>query len=431
LNTINYLSKKFNIHKKVSEFVLATENSVKNRFSEFEKTAEINHYKVISAFQEEKVSPRHFAASTGYGYFDEGKTALSNAVARIFNAESALLSPHILSGTHAISLALFGLLRPLDAFISVTGRPYDTLCNVIGGENTADTGSITDFAIRYLEVPLTAQGEMNVQKARNMLEVEENVKLAYIQRSRGYSWRRSFSVDDIATAIGAIKEARPDIIVAVDNCYGEFCELKEPVEAGADIVIGSLIKNMGGGIAPNGGYIAGKKRYIDMIANRLTAPGLGNEIGAYASSYLPFFQGLYLAPATVCEALKGAELTAYAFERLGFATFPVSSSRRPDITQSVRMNDKARLLAYCRGIQKASPIDSHVTPVPWDMPGYKHDIVMAAGTFIQGSSIELSADAPVKPPYIVYVQGGLTYTQHKLGLIFGLNEMLNEDLITL
>jgi cystathionine beta-lyase family protein involved in aluminum resistance len=305
----------------------------------------------------------------------------------------------------------------------VTGSPYDTLAEAIGISGEENKGSLKDFAVSYQQIDLMENGEIDHFKLINYLNLDEKIKLVYMQRSRGYGWRHSLSIAKIKETVKRIKKVRPDVIIMVDNCYGEFCETLEPTDIGADIIAGSLIKNAGGGIAPTGGYIAGREDLIELIANRLTSPGIGAEVGSYAASYIPFYQGFYLAPFITAEAMKGSILTAKVFEQLKFEVMPKATDERSDITQSIKFNDEKLLLTYIKAIQKAAVIDSHVEPYPWDMPGYQHPVIMAAGTFIQGSSIELSADAPVKPPYIAYVQGGMTYVHHKLGLMTALQQL--------
>ncbi len=410
------------ISDKIINLVRDCEAALFNVFHAVETTGEANQYKVIGAFRKENIGQRHFSATNGYGYSDAGRFALCRVFARITGAQSALLSPHIASGTHAIALALYSVLRPHDTLISVTGRPYDTLNSIIGKEGGSDSGSLYDFSVDYRQVELS-NGAIDIEKTLEVLKSCERPKALFIQRSRGYEWRRALSVNDIREFSDAIKKVYPDIIIIVDNCYGEFCELQEPTQCGADLMAGSMIKNPGGGLAPTGGYIAGKKELVELAENRLTTPGLGNEVGSYEASYRTFFQGLFNAPHVVGEALKGSILFAKIFENLGYEVFPSYNDTRSDITQAIKLGSEELLLAYTRGIQKASPIDSQAVPVAWDMPGYDDKIVMAAGTFVQGASIELSADAPIKPPYIVYAQGGLTYSHMKLGAMSALAEM--------
>lgn len=411
------------ISNKTQTLLHDAERSLSHVFKPIETTAEHNQYKVIDAFKRENISQRHFAPTTGYGYADEGREALCKLLARIVKAQKAVISPHIASGTHAISLALYAVLRPLDTLISVTGSPYDTLQNVIGKKGSMDTGSLLDWAVNYQQVNLLPSGGIDIGRVERVIKSCERPKALFIQRSRGYEWRKAISMLEIREFVLAIKRQYPKIIIIVDNCYGEFCELEEPTECGVDLMAGSLIKNPGGGIAPTGGYVAGRADLIELVENRLTCPGLGMEVGSYEAPYRSFFQGLFMAPHTVGQALKGSVLFAKVFEMLGYKVFPAHDDKRSDITQSIMLNDEQLLLAYTRGIQKAAAVDSQAVPVPWDMPGYDDKIVMAAGTFVQGASIELSADAPVKPPYIVYAQGGLTYSHMKLGLMMALEEM--------
>lgn len=413
----------FGIGESIRSLVSSAEAELDGVFRNVEETAEYNQYKVIDAFRQENISPRHFNPSNGYGYSDESREALCRVFARITKAGKSLLSPHIASGTHAISLALFSLLRPGDTMISVTGRPYDTLTSVIGDRKEKDIGSLADFGVEYKQIDLLADGTIDVNKVINTVRHTERPKLLFMQRSRGYAWRKALSMKEIKEFTGSIRRVFPEIIIMADNCYGEFCETEEPIECGVDIIAGSMIKNPGGGIAPTGGYAAGRPDLIELAENRLTCPGLGAEVGSYEATYRPFFQGLFMAPHITAEALKGSILSAKVFEMLGYKVYPAYDDQRSDITQSIMLEDEDLLLAYTKGIQKAAAVDSHATPVPWDMPGYEDKIVMAAGTFVQGASIELSADAPVKPPYIVYAQGGLTYAHMKLGLMCALDEM--------
>lgn len=414
---------RFGISSKIQSLVSEAESSLAAIFRSVEKTEEYNQYKVIDAFRSENIGARHFCATNGYGYADEGREALARVFSHMTKADSAVLSPHIASGTHAIALALFAVLRPLDTLISATGRPYDTLNHVIGQKNKGGQGSLADFAVDYRQVELKDDGSIDIGCVLDTLAHCDRPKAVFLQRSRGYEWRKALTVLEIREFVLAIKRDFPDIIIIVDNCYGEFCETEEPTQSGADLIAGSMIKNPGGGIAPTGGYVAGRRDLVALVENRLTCPGLGCEVGSYEASYRPFFQGLFNAPHVVAEAMKGSILSAKAFEMLGYKVFPVHDAKRSDITQSLMLEDETLLLAYTRGIQKAAAIDSAATPLPWDMPGYDDKIVMAAGTFVQGASIELSADAPVKPPYIVYAQGGLTYTHMKLGLMTALSEM--------
>lgn len=413
----------FGIDGKIQALIINAESSIRDTFKAIEETSEFNQYKVIDAMRKEEISPRHFSPSNGYGYSDEGRDALARVFSRIAGSESAVLSPHISSGTHAISLALYSILRPGDTVISVTGAPYDTLHSVIGAKGAKDSGSLSDFNVEYRQIELNEDGSIDIEKVLREIRSCVKPKLLFMQRSRGYAWRKALSAADISNFTNEIRKHFPGIIIMADNCYGEFCERVEPTQCGADIIAGSMIKNPGGGIAPTGGYIAGKRELIALVENRLTCPGLGAEVGSYEASYRPFFQGLFMAPHVVGEALKGSVLFAKVFETLGYDVYPKHDDIRSDITQSIKLGEEKLLLSYTKGIQKAAAIDSMATPVPWDMPGYDDKIVMAAGTFVQGASIELSADAPIKPPYIVYAQGGLTYTHMKLGLMTALAEM--------
>ncbi|MDR2202365.1 MAG: methionine gamma-lyase family protein [Clostridiales bacterium] len=370
-----------------------------------------NQEKVLAAFQKNRIAPMHFAATTGYGYDDAGRAALGAVFADAFGCGAAIVSPLLASGTHAISTALFGLLRPGDLLLSISGTPYDTLMPVIGGDGI---GSLRDFGVKFDAIELLADGTFDTAKIIPALKKKPAV--ITIQRSRGYAWRRSVPLGAIADITALIKSVLPDTVVAVDNCYGEFVEKAEPTAVGADLIIGSLIKNPGGGIAPGGGYIAGKKNLIERIANRLTAPGVGVEIGSYAAGYRSYFQGFFVAPHVVAQAAKGSRLFASVFSRLGYETLPTAGDSQNDIICSVKFNTERELIDFCGAVQRSSPVDSFATPYPWDMPGYESRVIMAAGTFVQGASIELSADSPIRAPYIAYAQGGLTYEHIKIAL---------------
>lgn len=423
MNTKEFLAQKYKITVDAYNFVAKAEEELKEIFAEYEQISEYNTYKVLHAFREANVQNRHFNATTGYGYSDEGRDKLGELFAKIFGAEAALVSPLIASGTHAITVALFGLLRPLDTMLSITGRPYDTLASVIGIGNEKVSGSLEDFAIKYQQIDLLPGSRINIQAVLDHLYLNKSIKMVYIQRSRGYEMRRTLSVEEIGEAIRAIKAKFPDMRVVVDNCYGEFTETIEPTEVGADLMIGSLIKNPGGGLAPTGAYLAGTKECVDLAAGRLTCPGIGMEVGSYAAGYLPFYQGIYFAPSVVRNSLKGAALTAYVYEKLGYEVLPKYNEKRPDITQALCMKNEAALISLVRAVQKASPVDANVVPYPWEMPGYDDPVIMAAGTFVQGGSIELSADGPVRAPFIAYMQGGLTYENVKLAILSALSEI--------
>lgn len=402
-------------------------DSLKERFEGIDQVAEYNQLKVVHAMQECKASEACLYASSGYGYNDIGRDTLEEIYAKIFHTESALVRPLIACGTHALAVALAGNLRPGDELLSPVGKPYDTLEEVIGIRPS--NGSLAEYGVTYRQVDLLEDGGFdyeNIEKAIN-----ERTRLVTIQRSKGYQTRPTFSVKRIGELIAFIKDRKPDVICMVDNCYGEFVETIEPTDVGADLVVGSLIKNPGGGLAPIGGYIAGKKQYVENAAYRLTSPGLGREVGATLGVNQPFYQGLFLAPKVTANALKAAIFAANIYERLGFPVIPNGTESRHDIIQAVTLGSAERIIAFCKGIQAAAPIDSYVDPEPWAMPGYDSDVIMAAGAFVQGSSIELSADAPIKPPYAVYFQGGLTWEHAKFGIIMSLQKLAEKGLVTL
>lgn len=406
----------------------AAERQIEGKLKEIDRIVDRNQWKVIQAFQRHKVSDYHFAGSTGYGYNDRGREVLDLVYADVFGAEAALVRPHFVSGTHTIGTALFGVLRPGDGLLMITGRPYDTLHKVIGKPGDGQ-GSLQDFGIGYGEVALLADGSPNFEEIARRITPE--TKVIGIQRSRGYSWRPSFTVEQIGGMVRFVKEIRPDLIVFVDNCYGEFTELTEPTQVGVDLMAGSLIKNPGGGLAATGGYIAGAAALVEKAAYRLTAPGIGGEVGAMLGTTRSIFQGLFLAPHLVGQAVKGSVFAAALFERLGFTTHPRWSDPRTDLIQAIRFTAADHLIAFVQGIQQAAAVDAHVVPEPWDMPGYEHPVIMAAGTFIQGGSLELSADAPIREPYIAYMQGGLTYSHCKMGVLTALQTMIDRGLFQL
>jgi cystathionine beta-lyase family protein involved in aluminum resistance len=422
----NYLKRSFGIDESIIETALAAEREISDVFKEIEATREMNQYKVIAAMQEHRLSDTHFGGTTGYGYDDRGREVLDAVYTSIFKAEDALVRHQIVAGTHALAISMFGNLRPGDELLSATGKPYDTLEEVIGirGEGA---GSLKEFGVSYRQVELHEDGSIDLKGVQEA--IGEKTAMVLIQRSRGYSWRPSIKIREIKRLIDVIKELRKDIIVLVDNCYGEFVETEEPVEAGADLVAGSLIKNPGGGLVPSGGYIAGKAKYVRNAAYRLTTPGLGKKVGATLGNSRLMFQGLFLAPHAVAESLKGAVFCSAVMQRLGFETSPQPEQLRSDIIQAIKFNSPEHMIAFCQGIQKGSPVDAFVTPEPWDMPGYDSPVIMAAGAFIQGSSIELSADAPLKPPYTAYMQGGLVYEHVKLGVMIALKYMKERQLI--
>ncbi len=415
------------VDKDVLDFGNAIEKTLKTRFAQIDEVTEYNQLKVISAMQKCRVSAECFQGSTGYGYNDLGRETLEAVYAAVFHTEAALVRPQITCGTHALALALAGNLRPGDEMLSISGKPYDTLEEVIGIRPS--NGSLAEYGITYAQVDLTPEGEFDLEGIKKA--ITPKTKLVEIQRSKGYQTRPSLSVSKIAAAIQYVKSIRSDIIVMVDNCYGEFVETMEPSDFGADMVVGSLIKNPGGGLAPIGGYIAGTNACIENCAYRLTSPGLGKEVGASLGVNKDFFQGLFLAPTVVNGALKGAIFAANIYEKLGFQVIPNGSESRHDIIQAVEFGYPEGVIAFCEGIQAAAPVDSYVTPEPWAMPGYDSDVIMAAGAFIQGSSIELSADGPIKPPYAVYFQGGLTWQHAKLGILKSLQRMKERNLVDL
>ena len=383
--------------------------------------------KVLNAMQECKVSDIHFAATTGYGYNDLGRDTLEEVYAKVFHTEDALVRPQLVSGTHALAIALSSQLRPGDELLSPVGKPYDTLEEVIGIRESV--GSLAEYGVTYRQVDLLEDGSFDWENIRKA--INEKTKMVTIQRSKGYQTRPTLSVERIAELIKFVKNIKPDLICMVDNCYGEFVETIEPTDVGADMCVGSLIKNPGGGLAPTGGYIAGKKECIERAAARLTSPGLGKEVGASLGVISSFYQGFFLAPTVTAGALKGAIFAANVYEKLGFGVVPNGTESRHDIIQAITFGTPEGVIEFCRGIQAAAPVDSFVVPEPWAMPGYDSDVIMAAGAFVQGSSIELSADAPIKPPYAVYFQGGLTWNHAKLGILMSLQKLVEANIVTL
>lgn len=422
------LYREFGIRDEVYRFGAETIEDLKEQFEEINKTAEYNQLKVVRAMQKSQVNENclHYYAS-GYGYNDPGRDTLEEVYASVFHTESALVRPQITCGTHALALALGANLRPGDELLSPVGKPYDTLEEVIGIRPSS--GSLKEYGISYSQVELLPDGTFdyeNIEKA-----IASRTKLITIQRSKGYLTRPTFSVKQIGELISFAKKIKPDVVCMVDNCYGEFVELLEPGDVGADLVVGSLIKNPGGGLAPIGGYIAGRKDLVDNCGFRLTSPGLGREVGASLGVMQSFYQGLFLAPAVTAGALKGAVFAANIYEKLGYKAIPGGKESRHDIIQAVELGTPEGVSAFCRGIQAAAPVDSYVVPEPWAMPGYDSDVIMAAGAFVQGSSIELSADGPMKPPYAVYFQGGLTWQHAKLGILMSLEYMVRDGIVKL
>lgn len=419
--------KKLGISREVYAIGEQTEQKLKDRFEKIDAVAEANQLKVIAAMQKNRVSAECFNISSGYGYNDIGRDTLEKVYADCFGGEDALVRPQITCGTHALALALMSNLRPGDELLSPVGKPYDTLEEVIGIRPSK--GSLAEYKISYAQVDLRPDGSFDYEGIRNA--INERTRLVTIQRSRGYSSRPTLSVDRIGELVAFVKSIRPDIICMVDNCYGEFVEDKEPLSVGADMIVGSLIKNPGGGLAPVGGYIVGKKECVENAAYRLTSPGLGKEVGASLGVIQSFYQGLFQAPVVVSAALKGALFVANIYEELGFSVIPDGKESRHDIIQEIEFHNPDAMLAFCEGIQAAAAVDSYVTPEPWAMPGYDSEVVMAAGAFVQGSSIELSADGPLKPPYAVFFQGGLTWYHAKLGILMSLQKLFERDLVNM
>jgi len=419
--------KKLQLSEEVIQYCETVEAGLKERFSQIDEVAEYNQMKVLAAMQKNRVAENHFAESTGYGYNDSGRETLEQVYADIFHAEAALVRPQLTCGTHALTVALSANLRPGDELFSPVGKPYDTLEGVIGIRE--QKGSLAEFGITYRQTDLLPDGSFDYEGIRTALN--EKTKLVTIQRSKGYQTRPTLSVARIGELIAFIKEIKPDVICMVDNCYGEFVEIMEPTDVGADLCVGSLIKNPGGGLAPIGGYIVGNRELIENCAFRLTAPGLGSEVGATLGLNRSFYQGLFMAPTVTAGALKGAVYAANIYEKLGYPVVPNSTERRHDIIQAVTLGSAEAIIAFCRGIQAAAPVDSYVVPEPWAMPGYHSEVIMAAGAFIQGSSIELSADAPIEPPYAVYFQGGLTWYHAKFGIMMSLQKIWESGLVSL
>lgn len=414
------------VEERIDQWIAESEEELRDRFAEIEANEEKRTRQVLDAFREEGVSYRHFSGTTGYGYDDIGRDTIERIYARVFHTEAAMMRPHIASGTAALSLTLFGLVNPHEHIVSATGMPYDTLLSVIGIGKKKVPGSLREMDIGF-DCAELKDGKIDPDAVEKL--IRDNTTLVIAQRSRGYAWRPSLMPEAFRELAEMIHTKHPGIRLMVDNCYGEFVCEKEPTDFGADLCVGSLIKNPGGGIAPTGGYIAGRKEEVERIASRLTAPGLGRELGSYEASYRPFYQGLFMAPHTVAQALKTAMLTARVFENLGFETTPPALEKRADIIQAIKMMSAERLVTFCQGLQAASPVDSMSSPEPWEMPGYDDPVVMAAGTFVAGASIELSADGPIRPPYTAYMQGGLTYTHGKIALREVLQRMINNQCI--
>ncbi|MCX8131969.1 MAG: methionine gamma-lyase family protein [Clostridia bacterium] len=422
----NYLKNEFGISESIVNISSQVEKEIEEVIREIDFVKGINQVKVIKAMQNNSLSDSHFSGTTGYGYDDRGRDVLDAVFADVFKAEDAMVRHQIVSGTQALAICMYGNLRPGEELLSITGKPYDTLEEVIGirGEGA---GSLKEFGIFYNQVELLADGSLDYKAIKEA--INERTKLILIQRSRGYGWRPSLVISEIARAIEFVKSIKNDVIVLVDNCYGEFSEDMEPTEVGADLIAGSLIKNAGGGLAPTGGYVAGRESCVRKAAYRLTTPGLGKKVGSTLGHNRLLFQGLFMAPHVVAESMKGAVFCAALMAKVGYETSPAYTDKRGDIIQAIKFNNPDSLIAFCQGIQKGSPVDAYVTPQPWDMPGYDCPVIMAAGAFVQGSSIELSADAPIKPPYIAYMQGGLVYEHVRLGVMIALQMMNDKGII--
>ncbi|MBO9128919.1 methionine gamma-lyase family protein [Bacillus sp. 165] len=412
----------------IAPIIKEAEETIREMHSRIDEVIESNQYRVLESYRKHKISDAHFIPTTGYGYDDIGRDTLEKVYADVFGGEAGLVRPQIISGTHAISTALFGVLRPGDELLYITGKPYDTLEEIVGIRGKG-IGSFKEFNIGYRAIELTEEGQVDFQAVKEY--IHDDTKMIGIQRSKGYATRPSFTIEQIKEMIDFVKSIKPDVVVFVDNCYGEFVEEQEPCHVGADLIAGSLIKNPGGGIVKTGGYIVGKEKYVEACAYRLTSPGIGAEAGASLYSLQEMYQGFFLAPHVTGQALKGAVFTAAVLEKLGMNTYPKWNMPRTDLIQSVQFDDAERMIAFCQAIQFASPINSQFTPYPNYMPGYEDDVIMAAGTFIQGASIELSADGPIRPPYVAYVQGGLTYSHVKIAICSAIDALMEKDLLTI
>ena len=425
-NTHDFLRNHFNVSDEVLNLIDESEREVADCFKRLDDIMTFNQYKILEAFQKNKIRDRHFSWNTGYGYDDAGRDALESLYADIFHTEAALVRPLIANGTHALTLTLMGILRPGDQLIYCTGGPYDSLEEVIGIRGEGN-GSLKDYGVLYDQVELTEDGKIDLEALGKA--INEKTKMVTLQRATGYSWRKAMTIEEIEECFAFVKSINPDIVCMVDNCYGEFLHVKEPTDVGADVMAGSLIKNPGGGLAYAGGYVVGRADLIEKVSYRMTAPGLGGEVGLMFGQTRTMMQGLFIAPKTVNAAVKGAVLCAKAFEKLGFDVCPKAEDIRSDIIQAVKLGTPERLIAFCKGIQSAAPIESDVSPEPYDMPGYGDPVISADGSFIQGSSIELSCDAPMREPFTVYFQGGLTYEHSKFGVIKALQEIVDRGLV--
>ena len=422
MDKTEYVMEAFGVSRRSAELVAEAEKAISDKFKELEEISEINQLKVMRAFSDNRVSERHFMPTTGYGYDDDGRDTLDKIYAQVFGAEDALVRHNWVNGSHTLATMLYGVLRPGDTLLAITGKPYDTLEEVIGIAGKEGNGSLKDFGINYEQIDLV-DGEIDYNSVKRSLQ-SKKIRAVMIQRSKGYGWRPTYSAEKIGEIVSFVKGISPETICMVDNCYGEFADIKEPTDFGADLIAGSLIKNPGGGIAPTGGYIAGRRDLIELCSYRMTCVGIGRECGATLGFNRQAYQGLFMAPHTVLQAMKAATLCASVFSILGYETDPKPHDGRHDIIQSVKFGDKDKMIAFIQGIQQGAPVDSFVVPEPWDMPGYQDQVIMAAGAFVQGSSIELSADAPLREPYIAYMQGGLTYESAKLGITVAVDNIL-------
>ena len=426
-DTNRILKEKFQISPEVTERIASCESQCASEFARLDRICEYNQYKVLSAFQQERIADMHFGWNTGYGYDDAGRGAVERVYASVFGAEAALVRTQIVNGTHALAITLQGILRPGDEMIYCTGGPYDTLEEVIGIRGSG-MGSLAEYGITYKQVELLPDGSIDLEGVRNA--ITEKTRMVCVQRATGYAWRKAVTIPQIREWASFVHSIDPSIVCMADNCYGEFLDIYEPTEVGVDICAGSLIKNPGGGLALSGGYVCGRRDLVDMVTYRLTCPGIGGECGLTFGQTRGILQGLFMAPKVVNGAVRGAVLCGHVYQSLGFEVCPLPDDPRSDIIQSVKLRTPEALVAFCRGIQAAAPVDSFVTPEPWDMPGYEDPVVMAAGAFVQGSSIELSADGPIRPPYIAYFQGGLTYEHSKFGVMKSLQQLLDEGHLT-
>ncbi len=426
--TVVYLKNQFQIDEDILDLVHGEEDRLRCLYDQGDQVMELNQYKILKAFQENRVSDSHFAWHTGYGYDDPGREIIERVYAHVFQTEDALVRPTIVNGTHALSITLMGILRPGDQLIYATGKPYDTLEEVIGIRGRGK-GSLKEYGVDYQQVELTSRGTIDLEALKKA--INPKTKMVSMQRATGYGFRKAITIEEIQACAQMVKSINPDIVVMVDNCYGEFLETLEPTQVGVDVMAGSLIKNPGGGLALTGGYVVGKADLIEMISYRMTSPGIGGECGLMFGQTRTMLQGLFMAPKTVNGAVKGALLCGQVFSRLGYRVCPQPGDPRADIIQAIELNCEEAVVAFCQGVQAAAPIDAHITPLPWDMPGYEDPVIMAAGAFIQGSSIELSADAPIREPYVVYFQGGLTYEHSKFGILKGLQALKEKGLLSL